>query len=76
MAKEERLRTAKATLVRALEITEKLLDGFPIPGAKGTIAAVLQIINDAEVRTEVERRLYDPYYHYRERPPTLNSVMN
>ena len=57
MAKQERLRTAKAALVRALEITEKLLDGFPIPGAKGTIGAVLQIINDAEVCTKVELRL-------------------
>ena len=76
MAKEERLRTAKAALIRALEITEKLLDGFPIPGAKGTIAAVLQIINDAEVCTRVELRFYDPYHHYRERRPTLNSVMN
>ena len=76
MAKQERLRTAKATLIRALEVTEKLLDGFPIPGAKGTIAAVLQIINDAEVCTKVELRFYGPYHHYRERPPTLNSVMN
>ena len=57
MAKQERLRTAKAALIRALEVTEKLLDGFPIPGAKGTIAALLQIINDAEVCTEVELRL-------------------
>ena len=53
MAKEEHLGTAKAALRRALEITEKLLDGFPIPGAKGTIAAVLQIINEAEVCTEI-----------------------
>ena len=56
MAKREHLRTAKAGLIRALEITEKLLDGFPIPGAKGTIAAVLQIIDDAEVCTKVQRR--------------------
>ena len=76
MAKEERLRTAKAALIRALEITEKLLDGFPIPGAKGTMAAVLQIINDAEVCTTVELRFYNPNHHYREQPPTLNSVMN
>ena len=76
MAKEERLRTAKAALIRALEITEKLLDGFPIPGAKGTIGAVLQIIDDAEVCTKVQLRFYDPYHHYRERPPTLSSVMN
>ena len=76
MANQERLRTAKAALVRALEITEKLLDGFPIPGAKGTIAAVLQIINEAEVCTKAELRFHDAYHHYRERPPTLNSVMN
>ena len=50
MANQERLRTARATLTRALELTEKLLDGFPIPGAKGTIAAVLEIIKEAEVR--------------------------
>ena len=56
MANQERLRTAKAALTRALEVTEKLLDGFPIPGAKGTIGAVLQIINDAEVCTKVELR--------------------
>ena len=54
MAKKEHLRTAKAALMRALEITEKLLDGFPIPGAKGTIGAILQIINDAEVRTKIQ----------------------
>ena len=50
MANQERLHTARATLIRALELTEKLLDGFPIPGAKGTIAAVLEIIKEAEVR--------------------------
>ena len=76
MAKKEHLRTAKAALIRALEITETLLDGFPIPGAKGTIGAVLQIINDAEVCTKVQIRFHDPYHHYRERRPTLNSVMN
>ena len=47
--KSGQLRTAKAALIRALEVTEKLLDGFPIPGAKGTIGTVLQIINDVEV---------------------------
>ena len=49
MANQERLRTARATLTRALELTEKLLDGFLIPGAKGTIGAVLEIIKEAEV---------------------------
>ena len=76
MAKREHLRTAKAALIRSLEITEKLLDGFPIPGAKGTIGAVLHIIDDAEVCTKVQLRPYDSYDHYRERPATLNSVMN
>jgi hypothetical protein len=76
MAKEEHLRTAKVALIRALEITEKLLDGFPIPGAKGTIGAVLLIINEAEVCTKMQIHLYHPYHHYRERPPTLNSVTN
>ena len=53
MEKKEHLRTAKAALIRALETTEKLLDGFPIPGAKGTIGAILQIINDAEACTKI-----------------------
>jgi hypothetical protein len=52
--RDEHLSTAKATLVRALEMTEKLLDGFPIPGAKGTIGAVLHIINEAEVCTKAQ----------------------
>ena len=76
MAKEERLRTAKAALIRALEITEKLLDGFPIPGAKGTIGAVLQIINDAEVWAKIHLPLYRLYCYRRERPPTQNSATN
>ena len=54
MANREQLRTAKATLTRALELTEKLLDGFPIPGAKGTIAAVLEIIKEAEVCAKIQ----------------------
>ena len=54
MAKKEHLRTAKAALIRALEMTETLLDGFPIPGAKGTIGAILQIINEAEVCTKMQ----------------------
>ena len=74
MAKKEQLHTAKAALVRALEMTEKLLDGFPIPGAKGTIGAVLQIVNEAEVCAKIQIRLYHPHRHCREWPPTLNSV--
>ena len=34
-------------------MAEKLLDGFPVPGAKGTIGAVLHIIAEAEVCTKV-----------------------
>ena len=76
MPNQERLRTAKATLIRALELTEKLLDGFPIPGAKGTIGAVLEIIKEAEVCAKIQPRFYHPYRHCRERPTTKNSVMN
>ena len=47
--RDELLDTAKGLLVEALTMTEKLLDGFPIPGAKGTIGAVLHIIAEAEV---------------------------
>ena len=56
MTKKEQLGTARAALIRALEMTEKLLDGFPIPGAKGTIGAVLEIITEAEVRTKMSPR--------------------
>ena len=38
--RDDLLDTAKALLVEALTMVEKLLDGFPIPGAKGTIGAV------------------------------------
>ena len=51
--RDEPLRTAKASLVQALMMTEKLLDGFPIPAAKGTIGAILHIITEAEVCTGV-----------------------
>ena len=40
MAKKEPLHTAGAALIRALEMTADLLDGFPIPGAKGAITTV------------------------------------
>ena len=53
MAKKEHLLTAKATLIRALELTEKALDGFPIPGAKGAIGAVIEIIREVEVCTKI-----------------------
>lgn len=42
--------TAKAAAVMALELAEKVLDGLPVPGAKGTIAAVLLIIQKIDVR--------------------------
>ena len=51
MVKNELLDTAKAALRPALEVTKRLLDGFP--GAKGTIAVLLQIINEAQVCTEM-----------------------
>src|SRR5258706_8621514 len=52
--RDELLDTAKTLLVEALTITEKLLDGVPIPAAKGTIGAVLHFIAEAEVGTEME----------------------
>ena len=52
--RDEQLITAKALLVHALQTTQSLLDGFPIPGAKGTIDTVLHIINEAEVCTGVK----------------------
>ena len=50
-ARDDILDTAKALLVGALKMTEKLLDDFPVPGAKGTFGAVLHIIAEAEVCT-------------------------
>ena len=74
MPKKELLDTAKAALRRALEVTEKLLDGIPIPGAKGTIAALLQVIDEAQVCTKILHRFYHIYRDCRERPPTQNSA--
>ncbi len=54
MGRDDLLDTAKALLVEALKMADKLLDGFPIPGAKGTIGAVLYIIAEAEVCTGVK----------------------
>ena len=51
--RDDHLHTAKRFLVETLTITEKLLDGFPIPGAKGTIGAALHFITEAEVCTGV-----------------------
>jgi len=45
----EAWRVAKASLTLALELTEKALDGIPIPGAKGTISLVLCIIKGIDV---------------------------
>lgn len=42
-------RTAKAVLKLALELTEKALDGLPIPGVKGSLSGLLQIIEYIEV---------------------------
>ena len=52
--RDDLLDTAKALLVEALEVAERLLSGFPIPAAKGTIGAVLHIIAEAEVCTKVK----------------------
>ena len=49
MGRDELLITAKALLVHALKTTQSLLDGFPIPAAKGVIGTVLHIITEAEV---------------------------
>src|SRR5258706_6708716 len=54
MGRHELLDTAKALLVEALKMAEKLLDGFPIPAAKGTIGAVLHFIAEAEVCTRMK----------------------
>ena len=62
---------AKASLVHALKMTEKLLDGLPIPAAKGTIGAVLYIITEAEVCTGVKLCYFSIFIavteNYRER---------
>ena len=76
MAKKEHLHTAKVALIRALELTEKALDGFPIPGAKGAIGAVIEIIREVEVCTRIQLPPYHPYRHRRERPRTQNSATN
>ena len=41
--------TAKEIIKTTLKIAEKALDGFPIPGAKGTIGVLLEIISGVEV---------------------------
>ena len=51
MGRDDLLDTTKALPVGASKMAEKLLDGFPI---KGTIGAVLHIIAEAEVCTEVK----------------------
>jgi hypothetical protein len=40
---------AKSALTLTLELAEKALDGLPIPGAKGTIGAVLRVMKNVEV---------------------------
>ena len=41
--------TAQEVLKTALIVAEKVLDGLPIPGAKGAIGIVLEIISGIEV---------------------------
>ena len=76
MAKKEHLLTAWATFIRALELTEKALDGFPIPGAKGAIGAVIEIIREVQVCTKIQLPVYRLDRCCRERPATQNSVTN
>ena len=52
--RDDLLDTAKALLVETLKMAEKLLEGFPIPAAKGTIGVVLHFIAEAEVCTGVK----------------------
>lgn len=42
--------TAKTAAITALSLAEKILDGLPVPGAKGTVGAVLLIIQKINVR--------------------------
>ena len=73
MGRHELLDTAKALLVEALKMAEKLLDGFPIPAAKGTIGAVLHFIAEAEVCTRMKLCYFStfisPTENRRERRP-------
>ena len=41
--------SAKDVLKTTLRIAEKALDGLPIPGARGTIGVLLEIISGLEV---------------------------
>ena len=52
--RDDLLDTAKSLLIEALKMVEKLLEGFPIPAAKGTIGVVLHFIAEAEVCTGVK----------------------
>ena len=52
--RDDLLDVAKAQLVESLKTAETLLDGFPIPAAQGTVGAILLIIAEAEVCTEVK----------------------
>ena len=76
MVKTKQLDTVKAALKQALEMTETLLTGFPIPGAKGMIATVLDIIKEVEVCAKIQPCFYHLYHQCRERLSTQNSVMN
>jgi len=42
--------TAQEVLKTTLKLAEKLLDGIPIPGAKGAIGGLLEVIGGLEVR--------------------------
>ena len=47
-------RPMRNTLVKTLELAEKVLDGFPIYGPKGAISGILTIIKDVEVSGNIQ----------------------
>ena len=53
---ESSLETAKSALKLSLLIVEKALDGLPIPGAKGTIGGLLEVIKGLEVSWSICQR--------------------
>jgi hypothetical protein len=46
----ERGRIILSTVKKTLNVAEKMLDGFPIPGVKGAVAVVRDIVLMVEVR--------------------------
>lgn len=48
----ERWRTAKNTLMIALDLAEGFAEGLPIPGVKGAIGGILSIIKNIDVSSQ------------------------